>query len=160
LKSEVTYQFPQDIKTIFKSYINEQFLKKKYQKLGSRKVEVKVDQLKENKWKVFVQREIPAKPPAAIKKFIGSWQKISQVEVWTENSDESYTCNIIFDNQGAPIKISAVLTLNSSEEGTFARNITDVECSIPFIGKKLTKFISEAGSKVLKEELKYVEVHV
>jgi len=156
----MTYQFPQDIKTIFKSYIDTEFLKRKYEELGSRKVKVNVDQLKENEWKVFVEREILANPPGEIKKFIGTWQKMSQVEVWTENSDGSYTCNIIFDNQGAPIKISAVLTLNSLGEGTSAHNITDVQCSIPFIGKKLTKFISEAGTEVLEEELKYVEIHV
>lgn len=160
MKSEITYQFPQDIKKIFKSYIDVQFLKRKYEELGSRKVKVKVDQLEENEWKVFVEREISANPPVAIKKFISTWQKMSQVEVWTENSNGSYSCKIIFDNQGAPIKISAVLTLSSLEKGTTIHNITDVQCGIPFIGKKLTKFISEAGSEVLKEELKYVEAHV
>ncbi len=59
-----------------------------------------------------------------------------------------------------PLNIKGQMKLGSTEGGTAVVAITEVHCTVPFIGKSLSNFIGETSKKAIEQEFTYIGKHV
>jgi len=150
------FYFPQDVDTIYKSYINKKFLTQKMEALGARNIEITITN---NKEQVIIEtsREMQAEVPAPIKKFFAPWNQITQKEVWQGDNGGPYYAEMEMEINGVPASITGQIKLSSSEEGSMIANNTEINSKIPFLGNTISKFISEASEEAIQNEFEYVK---
>ena len=159
MKLTHTHIYKQPIDAIYASCMNESFIKAKMQALGARNIEVSISK-KETTTTVEIIREIPIEVPNSLKSLIQPWSKMTQTEVWRNGANDSYYCNITIDLKGAPLNIKSQMKLATTEGGTAAVAITEVTCTIPFIGKTLANFIGDTSREAIEKEFAYMDRHV
>ena len=159
MKLTHTHIYKQPIDAIYASCMNESFIKAKMQALGARNIEVFISK-KETTTTVEIIREIPIEVPNSLKSLIQPWSKMTQTEVWKSGANNSYYCTINIHLQGAPLTIQSQMKLATTEGGTAAVAITEVNCRIPFIGKTLANFIGDTSREAIEKEFTYMDRHV
>jgi hypothetical protein len=159
MKLTNTHIYKQNIDAIYTSCMNEDFVKSKMNALGARNIEVSIRK-KEDSTIVEIIRETPVEVPNALKSLIQPWVKMTQTEVWKGTEGGPYYCNINIKLHGVPLNIQGQMKLANTEGGTAVVSITDVHCTIPFIGKALTNFIGETSKEAIEKEFAYIGAHV
>jgi hypothetical protein len=159
MKLTNTHIYKQNIDAIYEICMNENFVKSKMRALGARNIEVTIHK-KAEITTVEITREIPVEVPNTLKSLIKPWVKMTQTEVWKGVAGGPYYCNINIKLHGAPLTIQSQMKLAHTEGGTAAVSITDVNCTIPFIGKALTNFIGETSKEAIEKEFAYIGEHV
>ena len=159
MKLTNTHIYKQNIDAIYESCINKDFIKTKMAALGARNIEVSI-QKKGDSVTVEIIREMPIDVPNVFKSFINTWSKMTQTEVWKGATGGPYYCNITIKVHSAPLDIQGQMKLMTHESGTAVASITEVNCTIPFIGKALTNFIGETSKKAIEKEFEYIGEYV
>ncbi len=159
MKLTNTHIYEQPIKAIYESCINKDFIKTKMTALGARNIEVNIQQ-KSNSVTIEIIREMPIDVPSIFKSFMNPWTKMTQTEVWKGTEGGPYYCNIEIKVHGAPLNIQGQMKLGSTEGGTAVVAITEVHCTVPFIGQSLANFIGETSKKSIEQEFTYIGKHV
>ena len=156
MKVNDIHKYDHDVDTIFAFYTNKKAIKKKMKALGSRKIDVEVEEKKKST-KVKIVREVPAEVPTALKKFVGSWNRLTQKEVWKGAEGGPYKGEITIDFEGMPLTIVSSGILKSVGEGCTNNIETEIKCSIPFVGKMLAKFVADQIKVALEDEYDYIK---
>ena len=151
--------YKQNIDAIYASCTNENFVKSKMKALGARNIEVTIHK-KAEITTVEITREIPVEVPNTLKSLIKPWIKMTQTEVWKGAASGPYYCNIEIKLQNIPLNIQGQMKLAAHEDGTAVAAITEVNCTIPFIGKALTNFIGDTSKEAIEKEFAYIGNHV
>ncbi len=159
MKLTNTHIYEQPIDAIYTSCMNKGFIKTKMAALGARNIEVNIQE-KGDTTTIEIIREMPIDVPNALKSFIKPWSKMTQTEVWKGAVGGPYYCNINIKVQGAPLDIQGQMKLMAHDGGTAVAAITEVNCTIPFIGKALSNFIGETSKKAIEQEFIYIGEHV
>ena len=159
MKLTNTHIYSQPIDSIYKSCMNADFIKTKMESLGARHIEVNILK-KGDSTTVEIVREMPVEVPFALKSIVKPWTKMTQTEVWKGEKGGPYDCNITIKVQGAPLSIQGQMKLAAHESGTAAVSITEVKCTIPFVGKMLESFIGETSKRAIEQEFEYMGKHV
>lgn len=159
MKLTNTHIYKQPIEAIYKSCINKDFIKTKMAALGARNIEVTIQQKSESVI-IEIVREMPINVPSIFKSFMNPWTKMTQTEVWKGDTGGPYYCIIEIKVYGAPLDIKGQMKLGSTEGGAAVVAITEVHCTIPFIGQSLSNFIGETSKKAIEQEFEYIEKHV
>ncbi len=159
MKLANTHIYKQPIDAIYDRCINEHFVQTKMAALGARHIEVNIHK-KEDNTTIEIVREMPTEVPFALKSLIKPWTKMTQREVWKGEKGGPYYCNITIKVHGAPLSIQGQMKLEAHEGGTAAVSITEVKCTIPFVGKMLENFIGETSKKAIEQEFDYIGKHV
>lgn len=155
MKVTKKHEYIQDVDTVYASYIDHDFVKAKALALGSRNVEVHIVEDLDSVL-VYIDREMPAEVPSFLKKFVNPWNKIKQVEEWKAHSNGAYTCTIKIETESPLLSINSQIQLSPAENGCTTENTTEIKSSIPFIGKKLAKFIGDASVLTMDQEHAYI----
>ena len=159
MKLTNTHIYKQPIDAIYESCINEHFVKTKMSALGARHIEVNILK-KGDSTTVEIVREMPTEVPSALKSIVKTWTKMTQTEVWKGEKGGPYDCNINIKVHGAPLSIQGQMKLAAHEGGTAVVSITEVKCTIPFVGKMLESFIGDTSKKAIEQEFDYIGKHV
>lgn len=159
-KMQLTHSFifPQDVNSIFGCYCNHAFIKKKLEFFGGRNIDVKIEKSIDE---IIIEssREVQAEPPGPLKKFATPWTKMIQKETWQGKLGGPYSGKMSIEIVGIPATIIGHMTLTSSDDGTVAKNITDIKCKVPFLGKAITKFIAQQSEEAIAQEFEYIKNH-
>ena len=159
MKLTNTHIYKQSIDAIYESCMNADFIKTKMESLGARHIEVNIHK-KEDNTTVEIVREMPVEVPFALKSIVKPWTKMTQIEVWKGDKGGPYYCNITIKVHGAPLSIQGQMKLATDEGGTAVVSITEVKCTIPFVGKMLESFIGDTSKKAIEQEFEYIGKHV
>ena len=159
MKLTNTHIYEQPIEAIYSSCINKNFIKTKMAALGARNIEVTIER-KSDSVIIEIVREMPIDVPSIFKSFMNPWTKMTQTEVWKGETGGPYYCHIEIKVHGAPLDIKGQMKLGSTEGGTAVVAITEVHCTIPFIGQSLSNFIGETSRKAIEQEFEYIGEHV
>lgn len=159
MKLTNTHIYKQPIDAIYETCMNKDFIKTKMAALGARNIEVSIHE-KGDTTSIEIIREMPIEVPNAFKSFIKPWSKMTQTEVWKGAAGGPYYCNINIKVQSAPLDIQGQMKLMTHEGGTAVAAITEVNCTIPFIGKALSNFIGETSKRAIEQEFAYIGEHV
>ena len=159
MKLTHTHQYTQNVDAIYTSCMNADFIKAKMNALGARNIEVTIQQ-KTDSMVIEIIRKTPVEVPNALKSLVQPWSKMTQTEVWKGQSGGPYYCKIDIKLQGIPLNIQGQMKLADHDGGTAVASITEVNCTIPFIGRALTNFIGDTSKKAIEQEFAYIGQHV
>lgn len=158
MKFTSTYNFDQDVDSIYASYVKKKFVKTKMEALGARNIDLDISKEKKSA-AVEIIREMPAEVPSALKKFVKPWNKLTQKEEWSGKKGGPYSSEINVEFDGVPVSIHSFIELEATEDGSSITIETEVKCSILFVGKILAKFVADASSIAIDKELEYISEH-
>lgn len=151
------HKYKQNIDNIYKAYTNKKFLKAKMESLGARNVEIEIEK-GENETTIKITREMPSDVPGVLKKFVKPWNKMFQTEVWEGEKGGPYKAKMKVRVEGTPVKMDGTLRIKETKSGGCSvKSITEISCNVPFVGKKLTKFIAESAEVSIGEEATFIE---
>lgn len=158
MKITQSYEYAQSIDAIFAAFTDKAFLHKKLEALGARNISVTISRGGEEAI-VKITREMPAEVPGALKKFVKPWNKMSQTEVWTSSENGTYQSNVQIEIVGMPIQMHSASSLTTQAGGCSMETVTDITCSVPFVGGKIAQFVSAESLKALQTEYDYIRTH-
>lgn len=154
------HKYEQSVDKIYKSYTSKKFLKAKMEAIGSRNIEIEVEK-GEDKVTVKIVREVPADVPGMLKKFVRPWNKMIQTETWEGSKGGPYNGVVKVVVVGAPVNMEGKMKLKETKSGgCSAKSTTVISCNVPFVGKKLTKFIAESSEESINDEAAYISENV
>ncbi|MBL7817413.1 MAG: DUF2505 domain-containing protein [Saprospiraceae bacterium] len=159
MKHTHTHIYEHHIDNIYNSCVNKGFIETKMAALGARHIEVTLEE-KTDCVTIEINREIPIDVPGMFKSIIKPWSKLIQKEVWKGVRGGPYYCQISIEVQNAPLDIRGTMKLMAHEGGTAVVSITEVNCTLPFIGKALSNFIGETSKKAIEQEFAYIDEYV
>ena len=156
MKFVKTYRYDQSVEEIAASYLDEDFLLGKMETLGARNVSVQIEAYEDGSYEVNIDREEKADVPGPLKSVLKPWNKLNQKETWNGQDGGPYEANILVQGEGIPAKISFQLSLSEKGTGCEYKANVNIVCNIPFLGKKLEKFIGKATEDSLNDEHEYI----
>lgn len=142
MKYDEKLDYDQPIATVLKMYTDRSYFERKYQDSGAWDVEVLEHEKNGNKFRIkcrfTMKSEVPL--PDFAKKFIGESVTVVQQDAWDLDKQ---TGRIDMDIKGAPLKVFTEMQLKEDGQGCANHLRWNVNCSIPLIGGKLEKVLSE-----------------
>lgn len=150
-----TFQFKQDVDSIYEFYTNPDLILEKMEALGARNIEVEIEEDKDG-LHVIVSREVALELPGALKKFAHPWNKVTQKETWTGETGGPYYGNMEIITEGIPLTVSGQMKITATKKGSAVAVLTDINSNIPFLGKTIAKFAAQASEEAVEEELAYI----
>jgi hypothetical protein len=159
MKMTITYSYEQSVDEIAASFLDADFLSAKLEAVGSRDIDISVEGISDTEFQVTVSREVPADVPRALKSFISPWNKAVQTEKWNGADGGPYHADIAVDSKGVPADMSSTVDLKADGEGCECTIVTDIDCSVPLVGKKLAQFIAKAVEDSLDDEHAFIAEH-
>lgn len=159
MKITKTYTYKQSVDEIAAAYLDKGFLEAKFEAIGSRKIDVSIAAHDGDEFEVNISREVATEVPRALKSFINPWNKAGQIEKWTGSDGGPYSATIEFLTEGVPVTVSAVVKLSKKGAGCEYIATTNIECSIPLVGKKLAQFVAKVSAEALDDEYAFISEH-
>ncbi len=159
MKMTITYNYEQSVDEIAASFLDADFLTAKLEAVGSRDIDVTVEGVSDTEFQVTVSRDVPADVPRALKSFISPWNKAVQIEKWNGVDGGPYHADIEIDSKGVPADLSSTVDLKADGEGCECTIITNIDCNVPIVGKKLAQFIAKALEDSMDDEQAFIAEH-
>ena len=106
--------------------------------------------------KLAITREVPAKPPAAIRKFGPARNVVSHTEDW-DNEGDGYLSDITIEIKGVPVKIAGTKALQPAKNGCTIEWNFDVSSGIPLLGGVIASFAGAEVEQNLEDEYKVLK---
>ena len=128
------------------------YIRLKCDRTGSLETTVDVQDGPDGGCVISTTRVLPAKVPAAAKKFVGETIKVTEVQDWASpaaDGSSSATGTVGFD---APLSFTATITLAPSGDGTVVRTQGSFKAGVPFIGGSIEGSAADLTTKYLNVE--------
>jgi hypothetical protein len=103
-----------------------------------------------------ISRKEPARPPAAISRFVPSVNSVSHTEDWAADG-EGYSADIVVEIKGVPVKIRGTKALAPEKGGCTIEWNFDVTCGIPLLGGLIASFAGGEIEAKLESEYKILK---
>ena len=148
--------YAQGTDVLFALFTDKKEIKAKQQALGARNVRVEECEVYDDGAVVCVVRELPAEVPGMLKKFLKSWNAVTQTEQWRHLGGDKYEADIIIDVANVPVTVSGTLELEPVGDGCVNHVRITVDCGIPLVGKTLAEFVALDCKRLIAEEYEYL----
>lgn len=143
MKFTITHAYAKDTDTVFKVLTDEVCLVKKFAATGAKNIKIVECGARGGRFVIRRQLEIPANPPALLKKFVKSMNSVDAVDTWQSFDDATKTGIFEVNIKGVPVSMTGTLALKPSKKGCDYIIDFDVRCGIPLIGGKLAKLVED-----------------
>mgnify|MGYP000162129960 CR=1 FL=1 len=151
-----THSYSHSVDTLFNHFCDVEQAKAKHEALGARDINPIQFEATDSSLNIILEREVPADVPKAMKKFLGDWNQIKQVEKWSGTPGEGYHCDISIEIKGVPVTIEGTMDLAPDGSGCTNSIYLDIKCGIPLVGKKLAELVASQSKKSMQEEYEYI----
>lgn len=156
-----TDRYDADPATVFAMVTDERFLAEKYTSLGMQDVEVlQSAAAADGSHVVRTRRAVPtAGVPDLARRFVGERQVVVETDTWgPPQADGSRRGSWTVESPGAPMGMRGELALEADGAGgTTVRIDGEVKASVPLIGGKLEKALTQAVEHNLEGEARFGE---
>lgn len=141
MKFEEKYQYVKDADTVMRMFSDRGYFETKYEETTI-SYKVLAHDKSDARFHIRCELKMPLNVPVPgfAKKFIGETMTVTQQDDWDLNSRVG---QLKVEMAGAPISISARMTLSDGPKGAVNKVEWDVGCKIPLIGGKLEKLIAD-----------------
>lgn len=142
MKFDDKHSFDKPAATVIRMFGDRAYFERKYQQVGAWDIEVLDHQKTDQRFSITVRYTIKSEAglPDFAKKFIGDSSVITQTDAWDLVKK---TGRIDAEIKGAPVKVSAEMTLKDEGQGAANQLKWTVSCGIPLLGGKLEKIVAE-----------------
>lgn len=132
-------------------------IKAKHKALGARNIHVEECETDDDGAEVTFLRELPAKVPGVLSKFLQPWNTVEQSEDWERLAGDKYRAELDIDIENVPVTVSGSLELKPAKGGCVNHVRLSVDCGIPFVGKTLVDFIGRDIERLALKEYEYLQ---
>ncbi len=152
-------EYTVDVDTVFKAFTDPDFLTARSEAIGARNISVDVSE-DNGTITVKVTREMPTDAPSKLKKFIPSWSKAVQTEVWKVTPGGPYMGKAKVEPEGVPVSVESRMKLSAKDGGSLMQIQTEAKSGIPFVGGALANFVGETAQKTLAAEYEFNKANI
>ena len=131
-------------------------IRAKHKALGARNIRVEKCATDDDGAALRFVRELPAKVPGVLSKFLAPWNVVTQSEDWERLGGSKYAADLDIDIANVPVTIAGSLELKPVKGGCVNHVRLSVDCGIPFVGKTLVDFIGRDCERLIAEEYDYL----
>ena len=149
---ETTYDITPD--AAFERHIDPKFLRRKFEAMGARDIDIDVDRDGENVT-LTIDRKVDADVPGFASRVIKPTNTLHLIEEWRPDGG-GYTCDWVATSSPAPAKLTGTRTLAPKDAGTVDTTLGNIDVKVPLIGGKLADWLAGEATKELQEELAWI----
>ncbi len=154
MELELNHPYEAGLDHVLAAFFDENRIIEKNRKLGSRNVRVAELTRDDLSAKLVVEREMmtSAEVPGVLASFHREWNQVRQEEHWFRKNDGEWHCEFRVRIENVPAKIHGVMRLTGSPERCTNHVSLTVRCDVPFLGKKVAKFLAEDSRVKIEQE--------
>ena len=141
MQFEEKYQYVKDADTVMRMFSDRGYFETKYEETTISYQVLEHDK-SDKKFHIRCELKMPLNVPVPgfAKKFLGETMTVVQQDDWDL---DARTGTLKVEMAGAPVSISARMTLRDGAEGAENHVQWDVTCKVPLVGGKLEKLIAD-----------------
>ena len=152
---EVEYAYNVSIDKLYKLLTDKDFLRKKYEAVGSRSIVITECGQDEDVFRIEWTREVPSNPPGFAKKVLSEWNKLDEIMEWSLADDGTAHADYLCKVSGVPGSLAGEFDLRAQDDGCIEEIIMEASIGIPLLGKKIAGFVEEDAKRNLDAEDKF-----
>ncbi|MCL6271738.1 DUF2505 domain-containing protein [Sansalvadorimonas sp. 2012CJ34-2] len=154
----VEHHYNCQVNDVYRFFSSEEIISTKYEALGARKFRLRELSEAEGSLTMDSRREVPAgsEIPAALRKFLGEYNRVRQRESWVSQDDGSRLCTMRVDIDGVPVKVQGEMLLCPTGDGCVNHVTMEISSSIPLVGKVAASFVAENIEHQMEAEYQYI----
>lgn len=154
MQLEIEHFYNASLEQVLGAFFDEEHIREKNQRLGSRNVRVPELTRDELSAKVVVEREMMASTdvPGILASFHREWNQVRQEEHWFRKDDGEWHCEFRVRIEGVPAKIKGNMRLQGTDEDCINYVTLNVNCDVPLVGKKIARFLTDDSHTKIENE--------
>ncbi len=152
---ETEHQFESSFDTIYGKLTDEEFLRAKYESIGSRNVTFSECAQDDDVFRIEWTREVPANPPAFAKKFFSDWNALEEIMEWSLLDDGTAHADYQCKFGAIPGVLEGEFDLRPDGGGCVEEIIMKATISIPLLGGKIAGLVERDTATQLDQEYQY-----
>ena len=150
------HEYSHKTDAVFALFTDRQAIEAKQEALGARKIQVKECETDADGAVVRFVRELPAKVPGMLSKFIKPWNTVEQSERWRRLDGGACEADIAIDVAGVPVTVAGTLKLKPVKGGCVNHVHVTVKSGVPLVGKTLAEFVAKDCKRIIGWEYRYM----
>lgn len=154
-KVRVENRYEHSLSKVIDVFTEPDFYVAKFEGIGDRNVEVVQHGDDDGFW-IEIERQVPADAPSILKKFLGEWNQMGQMENWYEDGD-GYRNDLELFTHGVPLKITGTMLMSGDEESCVNRIEMRLASNVPLLGGHLEKFAAVRTQQGLDDEYEFIQ---
>ena len=156
MKISANHRYLHNTDALYSMFTDSKEIKAKQKALGARKIRV-VDCERDSDG-AFVRcvRELPAKVPGLLSRFLRPWNSVEQSERWRSMNGAIFKSDLTIDIANVPVTVSGTLKLRPVNDGCVNQVRLAIDCSLPFVGNTLAEFVAADCKRLIAAEYKYI----
>lgn len=157
MKIEAQHEYQHPVDKVYKAFTDPNFYVAKFEAIGARNVKIVESTDDDDTFSIITEREVPVNAPAALRSFIGDWNRLEQEEFWQgEDDEDEYYNELTISSPSVPVSITGVMTLSGDDKSCVNDVEITVTCNIPLLGGKLEKFVAGDAATNLDNEFEFI----
>lgn len=157
---ETEQAFKASFEKVYGLLTDQDFLRKKYEGVGSRNVEFGECGQDEEIFRIEWSREVPSNPPGFAKKFLSEWNRLEEIMEWTLEDDGSARADYLCHVAGVPGKLEGEFELRPDGKGCVESIVMKATISVPLLGHKVAGFVEDDAEAQLEKEYRFTKSHL
>ncbi len=153
----VKHPYPKGVEEVFQFFHDPGKVIAKLQAIGGSDVKITESSGDDVRFSITTERTIDADVPSMLKSVLNPQSTVTQKEIWEKLSDGSRKCQLAVDLSGVPVTISGSIHLQPEGDACAANVAIKVNCSIPFVGKKVAEFVGNDIKKSADQEYEHIK---
>ena len=156
MKIRQDHEYAHSTDAVFSLFTDRKEIKAKQKALGARDIRVVECYTDADGAVVRLVRVLPAEVPGLLSKFLQPWNTVEQSERWRRLDGGEYEADLGIEIANVPVTVSGTLELEPVEGGCINHVRVTIDCSIPFVGKKLAEFVAKDCARIIADEYEYI----
>ena len=150
------HKYDHSTDALYALFTSKKEIRAKHKALGARNIRIDELQADDDGAIVTFVRELPAKVPGVLSKFLEPWNVVTQSEEWECLDGDVYAADLDIDIANVPVTITGSLELKPTKGGCVNHVRLSVDCGIPFVGKTLVEFVGGDCERLVAKEYDYL----
>ena len=156
MKISANHRYSHSTDVLYSMFTDSKEIKAKQKALGARKIRVLDCENESDGAIVRFVRELPAKVPGILSRFLQPWNSVEQSERWRSLNGEIFKSNLTIDIANVPVTVGGTLKLKPVDDGCVNQVRLVIDCSLPFVGNTLAEFVAADCERLVTAEYKYI----
>lgn len=156
MEVKAKHQYAHGVEAVFAAFGNKKKLEARYASRGARNIEVQTCKLTKTSLDIAMTREVPVDAPTLLKKFLGEWSQLTQVEHWKGSAAKGFDGELSITLHGVPVTITGTFRLQGDAKSCTNEVSMKFESSVPLVGKKLADFVASGAAEEMQGEYEFI----
>jgi hypothetical protein len=156
MEVKAQHHYPKGVEAVLAAFGNKKKIEARFAAMGARNIAVQTCKVTKTSMDMSMTREVPVEAPSLLKKFMGEWNQVTQVEHWTGSAAKGFTGELTLTLHGVPVSVTGSLHLHGDASSCTNEICMKFESAVPLVGKKLAEFIASGAAKEMQREYEFI----